>query len=1419
MSGLSPTLPNTISLCLNDSSFGPKSLCRSFDFTLAFEASILLIIPPTIFVCVATPYIWIVKPWRNFKANLNSARNPRTLTILFSLFCLNCTAILSFVSWQSSSPDLPSTTKKLVTAALALTMISSLLFAIAGLLAIVSKMLAFLLALYQLISLILQLAPLRTFMLYGSRSTSKFFLASFASLVGASAFVVISLSIPGRKNGNRLGERDGLFNHLFVLWALPLMWKGRKKDSEIDYELEPEMESTELYRQFKIAWDREIKQHPSHPLLARALFRAFSPTFLSTVPPAMIRALVQVLQPLLVNAAIKFISSYARGSRPEPSEWGWALAGVFALVFLTLSGATGLYYYSIAKAGGYIRGVLVEALFRKALVLRADSATDATGEDPMNLMSSDIERITTHLDLFHQIWSSFIIIVLDLYILHTQLGLGPFVAALPIILLVIITTPLLSRKIGPLEGDITALADKRVRLLTSIFGQVKGIKLAALEREVEDGVKAARMAELSARKRFWDRFAIVVSLASSKNAYATLTIISASLYIIGQGLPAVTQAYVSVQRIERFLSSPESKHGGDGDAEHPEFKDGFSQDIPKTTDDVTDVLEQPRPVFLHLESSLSSLFAPARGESDRMLILDAVRIAWGEKVVLDRLEASICLEQHTMVIGRVASGKSTLLVTLLGQTNILAGRISFPAAFKRGIAYCSQVPWIQDSLSVRENILFASAMDPDWYEIVTVACGLDVDLRSMPRGDLTLARRLSGGQKARVALARAVYSRLEILVLDDVFAALDPETSSAVFNALFGNDGLLRGKTVVSATNQFVHLKHSDWIIALHGRDEAQQGTYIEFLASNNATGRLIRDNIHHPIGNLRELSLALRSSPIEFSEAQEEIDAQELDETELPKSSPDPLFEENIFTLYALNRLVQNGHLCDPSAGRNWHSVALRASANLHAGLFSALMNTAIEFFSTTHPGQIISRFSQDIFILDELFPISFYDFGYQFMRLVGSGVLMIVSVPYLAAVVAVVVGIAYVVQKFYLSTAKRLRHLDLSSKAPLYTLFQETLDLNGLLIIRAALAENHLVQSSTLLLAQSQRPFYLNTIASVWFSATIGVMTATVNTAIVILAIATRRNINPGLLAVGLTQAVSLQDTITLMLNSWTQLEVSAVALERNLEYSSLASEQGNLPAANSISNGPWISRGEVKFHGVFARYTTEEPPVLRGISFHAHAGSKVAIVGRTGGGKSTLLMALLRAVLTEGQILIDGINIQNVTRRALRKSITVIAQDPFVLAGTVRQNVDIAGQKTDAEIWAALEAVQLKPSVTALEGGLDHELTSSGRSLSQGQLQLLAMARALLDSNKLAIFDEPTASVDPATDIIIQNVIRSSFQDCTILAIVHRLDNVMDFDQVLVLDAGQVVERGKPSELVQNEDSIFKQLRNAHNSAIAI
>lgn len=203
--------------------------------------------------------------------------------------------------------------------------------------------------------------------------------------------------------------------------------------------------------------------------------------------------------------------------------------------------------------------------------------------------------------------------------------------------------------------------------------------------------------------------------------------------------------------------------------------------------------------------------------------------------------------------------------------------------------------------------------------------------------------------------------------------------------------------------------------------------------------------------------------------------------------------------------------------------------------------------------------------------------------------------------------------------ATSKRLRRLDLASKSPLFTLFQETREQNGLLTIRAAGVESHFRTANTLLLSRSQKPFYMTKLSFTWLTSVIGLMTALINSAIIILAVVTRRSTNAGLLAVGLTQAVSLQDVINLLLVSWTQLEISAVAVERNMEYSALAPEEDQQPeSGGTYLSEDWPPRGDLRLASVTARYAADLAPALDGISFQVPAGTKVGICGRTGSGK---------------------------------------------------------------------------------------------------------------------------------------------------------------------------------------------------------
>jgi len=245
---------------------------------------------------------------------------------------------------------------------------------------------------------------------------------------------------------------------------------------------------------------------------------------------------------------------------------------------------------------------------------------------------------------------------------------------------------------------------------------------------------------------------------------------------------------------------------------------------------------------------------------------------------------------------------------------------------------------------------------------------------------------------------------------------------------------------------------------------------------------------------------------------------------------------------------------------------------------------------------------------------------------------------------------------------------------------------------------------------------------------------------------------------------------------------------------------------------------ARGAISFRGISMRYDTDLPLVLRDVSFDVDAGAKVGVVGRTGAGKSSLVLALFRMVQLEenkrgsssssSSITIDGRDISTVPVRQLRRALGMIPQDTFMFSGTVRSNLDVEGAHTDAEIWSVLEQVDLKAAVEAMEGKLEHQVEEKGSNLSSGTVQLVCLARVLLKKPRVIIMDEATASVDLTTDTLVQGTIRRAFADSTVITIAHRLNTIIDFDKVLVMDKGQVSQYDSPAQLLRS-GGIFSEL----------
>ncbi|KFM80795.1 ATP-binding cassette sub-family C member 9, partial [Stegodyphus mimosarum] len=275
-------------------------------------------------------------------------------------------------------------------------------------------------------------------------------------------------------------------------------------------------------------------------------------------------------------------------------------------------------------------------------------------------------------------------------------------------------------------------------------------------------------------------------------------------------------------------------------------------------------------------------------------------------------------------------------------------------------------------------------------------------------------------------------------------------------------------------------------------------------------------------------------------------------------------------------------------------------------------------------------------------------------------------------------------------------------------------------------------------------------------------------------------------------------------------TEMYMSAVERVRN--YSKLPIENGAVKDLSGL-HAKWPSKGAISFQNVTMKYDANSDPVLKNITLTIKPGEKVGICGRTGSGKSSLIMALFRMVnISGGKIEIDGIDIMKVPLETLRSRLSIIPQEAIIFSGTVRENLDPGKEYSDEELWQVLEAAQLKHIIAALPGGLDAQVSDEGSNMSTGQHQLFCLARALIRKSKILVMDEATSSLDPETDSILQNVVALYYRDCTVISIAHRVQSILDFDKVVVLDAGRITEVGSPKELQEMKGSIFASLIKA-------
>uniref|UniRef100_A0A4X2K4G9 ATP binding cassette subfamily C member 6 n=1 Tax=Vombatus ursinus TaxID=29139 RepID=A0A4X2K4G9_VOMUR len=759
------------------------------------------------------------------------------------------------------------------------------------------------------------------------------------------------------------------------------------------------------------------------------------------------------------------------------------------------------------------------------------------------------------------------------------------------------------------------------------------------------------------------------------------------------------------------------------------------------------------------------------------------------------------------VIGSVGSGKSSLLSALLGELSKLEGYVNI----KGSVAYVPQEAWIQNA-SVKENVCFGQRLDIPWLDRVLEACALRPDLASFPAGIHTeigeQGINLSGGQKQRLSLARAVYKKASVYLLDDPLAALDVHVGQHIFDHVIGPGGLLQGMTRILVTHAVHILPQVDHIIVMANGAVAESGSYQELL-QRNGTFNVSRSLTEGFLFSFVSRSVLL-SSPVSFSFLS-------------PSPYVYPLYSPSTCHVFQVNATLYLAYLraagtticlsvvfiflcqqvvsfsrgywlslwaddpivngtqqhtglrvgvfgllgCFQAIGR-FGSIAVvllggvRASQRLFQGLLYDVARSPMTFFEQTPIGNLLNRFCKETDAMDAVIPDKFKSFLGFLFGLLEVILVIVVTTPLAAVVVLPLMALYIGMQSLYVASSCQLRRLESVSRSPIYSHISETFQ--GSAVIRAFQSQDQVERISSL---GSNR----------WLATNMELLGNILIFTAAFFAVFSKPHLSPGIVGFSISMALQVTEILHWAVRSWTDLENNIVSVERMRDYTKTPKEAPWTLPHNGIGH-TWPAMGQIEFRGYSLRYRPELALALRNLTLKIHPWEKVGIVGRTGAGKSSLTISLLRLIeAAEGGIWIDGVNISQVGLHTLRSKITIIPQDPILFPGSVRMNLDLLDEHSDDEIWGALEMVQLKSFILGLPGQLQYECSDQGHNLSVGQKQLLCLARALLRKTKILFLDEATAAVDPQNDLQIQAILRDQFADCTVLTIAHRLQTVMD------------------------------------------
>ncbi|ESW15509.1 hypothetical protein PHAVU_007G077900 [Phaseolus vulgaris] len=1235
--------------------------------------------------------------------------------------------------------------------------------------------------------------------------------------------------------------KAGFFNRMSFWWLNPLMKMGKEKtlqDEDIPG-LREEDRAESCYSLFLDQLNRKIQKDPSsQPSVLRIILLCHWREILVSGFFAMLKVLAVSSGPLLLNSFILI----AEGNESFKYEGlVLAISLFFAKSIESLSQRQ--WYFRCRLIGLKVRSLLTAAIYRKQLRLSNSARLMHSGGEMMNYVTVDAYRIGEFPYWFHQTWTTSFQLCISLVILFRAVGLATVASLVVIVITVLCNTPLAKLQ-HKFQSKLMVAQDERLKAYSEALVNMKVLKLYAWETNFRNAIERLRNEELKwlygvqIRKAyntflFWSS-PVLISAASFGACYflniplhannvftfvATLRLVQDPIRTIPDVIGVVIQAKVAFTRIVKFLEAPELQ----------------SVNVTKRC------LDDNMRGSITIKSADFSCEDSASEPTLRNINLE---VRPGQKV-------AIC--------GEVGSGKSTLLAAILREVSMTRGELEVHGKF----AYVSQTAWIQSG-TIRENILFGADMDAEKYQVTLHRSSLLKDLELFPHGDLTeIGERgvnLSGGQKQRIQLARALYQNADIYLLDDPFSAVDAHTATNLFNEYIMEG--LAGKTVLLVTHQVDFLPAFDSVLLMSDGKIIEAAPYHHLLSSSQEFQNLV--NAHKEIAgsdrhvdvtssqkhsnNSRDIRKSSMEKHYEASKGDQLIKQEEREKGDhgfkpyiqyLNQNKGYIFFSLAVFSqiTFVIGQVLQNSWMAagvdNPRVSslklivvylligvtsamflliRSLSTVALslQSSKSLFLELLNSLFRAPMSFYDSTPLGRILSRVSSDLNIVD-------LDVAFGLMFTVGATSNCCANLTVLAVVTWQVLFVsipmiyfAIRLQNYYFASAKELMRMNGTTKSFVANHLAESVA--GAVTIRAFEEEDRFFKKNLDLIDVNASPYFHSFAANEWLIQRLETVSAVVlASAALCMVVLPPGSFSSGFIGMALSYGLSLNMSLVFSIQNQCNIANYIISVERLNQYMHIPSEapeviEGNRPPAN------WPVAGRVQINELQLRYRPDAPLVLRGITCTFEGGHKIGIVGRTGSGKSTLIGALFRLVEPAGgKIVVDGIDISSIGLHDLRSRFGIIPQDPTLFNGTVRYNLDPLSHHSDQEIWEVLGKCQLQEAVQEKEEGLglDSSVVEAGANWSMGQRQLFCLGRALLRRSRILVLDEATASIDNATDLILQKTIRTEFADSTVITVAHRIPTVMDCTKVLAISDGKLVEYDDPMNLIKREGSLFGNL----------